>query len=188
MVTKQENDESSVKLLQFTQFLKKEYRDSLLGTSQLSKQQFAVLESLHVPLTTRGDDHWSRFYRLLEQYKGDHGHVIVPRHCPVPGLGDWVAEQRRQRKLMQQGNPASQMTPERLERLEALGFVWQVRQRAEWVGNSMDTQATSTLILRPPSSLLLRNSQHTFYMTGRSVQGAGVLQEGVWQLQGTATI
>jgi Helicase associated domain len=97
----------------------------------LTVAQIKVLEHLHVPLTTRGSDHWNRFYDLLWQYKDRHGHVLVPRLCEVPGLGDWVTDQRRQYKAMKQGQP-SQMTKERRDKLLGLGFAFQVRNRPEW--------------------------------------------------------
>jgi hypothetical protein len=99
--------------------------------SSLSVDQFKVLQSLHVPLTSRGDDHWNRFSQLLTEYKERHGHVLVPRLCEIPGLGDWVTDQRRQHKAWKQGQP-SQLTKERRDKLSALGFVWQVRNRPEW--------------------------------------------------------
>jgi len=56
---------------------------------------------------------------------------LVPRLCEFAGLGDWVIDQRRQYKLMMQGKP-SVLDPERQRKLEALGFVWVVRNRPEW--------------------------------------------------------
>jgi hypothetical protein len=128
-VTKEEN--ASVHA--FLQHLKKEYKaySSDPTTSVLSEEQMKVLEFLHVPLTSRGDDHWNRFYELLQQYGERHGHVLVPRLCEVPGLGDWVTDQRRQYKAWKQGQP-SQLTKERREKLQGIGFAWQVRNRPEW--------------------------------------------------------
>jgi len=99
--------------------------------SKLTDQQVSVLEFYHVPLTSRGDDHWSRFYNLLVQYKQSHGHCLVPRLCEIPGLGDWVTDQRRQKKQKTQGQP-TQLTDDREQLLESLGFAWQVRNRPEW--------------------------------------------------------
>jgi hypothetical protein len=117
----------------FLQHLKKEYKAyaSESTTSCLTQEQMKVLEFLHVPLTSRGDDHWNRFFELLQQYGERHGHVLVPRLCEVPGLGDWVTDQRRQYKAWHQGQP-SQLTKERREKLQGIGFAWQVRNRPEW--------------------------------------------------------
>jgi Helicase associated domain len=121
-------------LYAWLQNVKKEYKLYVNNAPQcqLTPQQVSVLESLHVPLTSRGDDHWNRYYELLVQYRNRHGHVLVPRLCEVPGLGDWVTDQRRQYKAKQQGQP-SQMTLVRQEMLEDLEFVWHVRNRPEWV-------------------------------------------------------
>ncbi|KAL7578407.1 hypothetical protein ACA910_012804 [Epithemia clementina (nom. ined.)] len=100
-------------------------------TANMTAEQKKILEYLHVPLTHRGDDHWNRFYNMLESYKKRHGHVLVPRVCEVPGLGDWVTDQRRQYKSWKLGK-ATQLTKDRRERLEKLGFTWQVRYRPEW--------------------------------------------------------
>jgi Helicase associated domain len=121
-------------LYAWLQQIKKEYKQFANGAPncQLTAQQVLVLESLHIPITSRGDDHWNRYYDLLVQYKARHGHVLVPRVCEVPGLGDWVTDQRRQHKAKQQGQ-ATQMTTTRQEKLDELEFVWHVRNRPEWV-------------------------------------------------------
>jgi hypothetical protein len=98
---------------------------------ELTATQIQVLEMLHVPLTNRGGDHWNRFYDLLKQYGERHGHILVPRLCEVPGLGDWVTDQRRQYKAWSQGQ-STQLSQERREKLEAIGFTWSVRNRPEW--------------------------------------------------------
>ena len=98
--------------------------------SRLTQQQFEVLEFYHIPLTSRGDDHWMRFYTLLLQYRERHGHCLVPR-LSEGGLGDWVTDQRRQAKQRAQGQQTS-LTEERQQMLDSIGFVWQVRQRPEW--------------------------------------------------------
>jgi Helicase associated domain len=125
-------DESPV-LYAWLQFIKKEYKQYSQGSphTSLTAQQVRVLESLHVPLTSRGDEHWQRYCELLRQYRARHGHVLVPRVCEVPGLGDWVTDQRRQYKAKHHGQ-ASQMTEARQRQLEELGFVWHVRNRPEW--------------------------------------------------------
>ena len=42
-----------------------------------------------------------------------------------------VTDQRRQLKAKQDGRP-SQMTDDRKQKLDALGFIWKVRERADW--------------------------------------------------------
>jgi hypothetical protein len=55
------------------------------------------------------------------------------QHCNVPSnysenkcLSTWVKCQRRQMKLFREGKP-SNMTPDRIEKLESLGFEWELR-------------------------------------------------------------
>jgi hypothetical protein len=86
----------------FLYYIKKEFKNyqNDATTSSLTAEQVKVLEYLHVPLTSRGDDHWLRFYDLLVKYRERHGHVLVPRLCEVPGLGDWTTDQRRQYKAL----------------------------------------------------------------------------------------
>ena len=58
------------------------------------------------------DSIWEAKYRLLVEYKNQHGHVNVPQdHC---FLGEWVHTQRQRRG----------MTDEREARLNSIGFVW----------------------------------------------------------------
>ena len=124
--------DSNHKLYQWLQHIKREYSNYVhQHSSALTRDQVTVLEHLHVPLTSRGDDHWNRFFDFLVQYKQRHGHAMVPRLCEIPGLGDWVTDQRRQYKAWKQGQ-STQLNQERREKMQAIGFVWQVRNRPEW--------------------------------------------------------
>jgi hypothetical protein len=101
-------------------------------TSALTPEQMMkVLESLQVPLTLRGDEHWNRFYEMLVEYKDRHGHALVPQLCEVPGLGDWVHRPAASVQSCQQGE-SSQLSEQRKRKLADLGFIWQVRRRPEW--------------------------------------------------------
>ena len=46
------------------QSLKREYKHHTMepATCSLTEEQLKVLEFLHIPVTSRGDDHWNRFY------------------------------------------------------------------------------------------------------------------------------
>ncbi len=68
---------------------------------------------------------WNERYGELKKFKADNGHCNVPRDKPDnPQLGNWVHHQRKA-KLK------SQLSPECIARLEALGFVWD-RFSAAW--------------------------------------------------------
>jgi Helicase associated domain len=116
---------------QYAAFADGPHAGSLKRGMTCTVAQIKVLESLHIPLTSRGNSHWNRFYDLLWQYKDQHGHVLVPRVCEIPGLGDWVTDQRRQYKLLKEGK-VSQMNKERRDKLACLGFAFTVRHRPEW--------------------------------------------------------
>jgi Helicase associated domain len=164
------------KLHAFLQHLKKEYKHYMVKMGEdpsepnpdefppsvLTPQQVAVLESLHIPVTSRGDEHWLRFFSLLEDWKKEHGHVLVPRLCEVPGLGDWVTDQRRQYKSWKQGYP-SQLTEFRRNRLESLGFAWSVRDRPEW-----DTRFKVRMLVWTRALFLLSRRWLIFYSACRS--------------------
>ena len=62
-------------------------------------------------------EQWEESFSRLEQFKEREGHCKVPKGYKEDGLGLWVLNQRRQRE---------KLTPERIERLNALGFVWDI--------------------------------------------------------------
>jgi len=65
----------------------------------------------------------TRFKELIE-YKAKHGDCFVPdNYGPNKQLGTWVNTQRRQYRFLQQGKH-SQMTEERINKLEEIGFKW----------------------------------------------------------------
>ena len=78
------------------------------------------------------DEQWDRQYRALRQYKEEHRHCVVPkRYPPNKTLGTWVDTQRQAHRKKKEGKQ-SQITPERIQKLEEIGFVWNVRE-ADWL-------------------------------------------------------
>jgi predicted helicase len=69
------------------------------------------------------EGNWERHFVALKLFKKENGHCDVPTKYEVSGLklGDWITQNRRPER----------MTPERKERLEALGFIWS-SQEANW--------------------------------------------------------
>jgi hypothetical protein len=67
-----------------------------------------------------GDAQWEEGFRYLEKFHQREGHCQVPatRREGRFGLGRWVRAQRASTKTL---------SPERRQRLDALGFVWKVR-------------------------------------------------------------
>lgn len=70
---------------------------------------------------------WEHQIRELIEYRNKHGDCKVPFHyAPNRALAHWVANQRTQYKLRQEGK-YSPMTDDRIKELESIGFVWRCR-------------------------------------------------------------
>lgn len=81
--------------------------------------------------TKHKDLRWMSNLDALKQYKEKHGDCIVPRgYSANPRLASWVAEQRKQRKLLIDRKQSS-MIPARENLLDEIGFVWNA-QGAAW--------------------------------------------------------
>ena len=93
-------------------------RDSILTIKDKAKQ-FLVKLVL--------EPEWEARFQELLDYRTKHGDCKVPQHYKEnKALGKWVAKQREQHKLLKKGQH-SFLTPYRLEKLNAVGFVWSVR-------------------------------------------------------------
>ena len=83
------------------------------------------------------DGKWLSSLEQLKEYQKKHGDCIVPRgYAENPRLASWVAEQRKQYKLMKDGKQSS-ITPERVLMLQELGFSWNA-QEAAWTRHMKD--------------------------------------------------
>lgn len=76
---------------------------------------------------------WDEYYSQLKQWKSEHGNCWVPQRPPsgdeqVAKLGKWVSRQRVQYGLMLRGLK-SDMTEERIDRLNKLEFSWRRYQK-----------------------------------------------------------
>lgn len=86
------------------------------------------------------DVRWLSNLEQLKEYKKNHGDCVVPRGFSAnPKLASWVAEQRKQRKLLVDGKQSS-MIPDRIRQLDELGFVWNA-QEAAWDRQLADLKA-----------------------------------------------
>ena len=64
---------------------------------------------------------WERMFSALVQFKTEHGHCDVPaKWSENPQLGKWT---NNQRTVFKRG----ELSSDRLERLEAIGFDWDIR-------------------------------------------------------------
>jgi hypothetical protein len=72
---------------------------------------------------------WEERWKELRDFVEQYGHPNVPtRYDPNKQLALWCKCQRRQYKLFAAGDKRSNMTPERIAKLESLGFVFVPRK------------------------------------------------------------
>jgi Helicase associated domain len=94
-------------------------------TEVLSKGQVDALSSIDPSWwMTRRQWQWECRLQELHNYARRHGHCCVPiSFAENKLLAHWVSNQRKQYNLKKAGLP-SDLTDDRLQRLEAIGFVW----------------------------------------------------------------
>jgi septation ring formation regulator EzrA len=68
------------------------------------------------------EENWEKFFELLEKYRSEHGDCNVPQRYPDKWLARKVSHTR---KLYKQGK----LSPEVIERLNQMGFVWVLRKK-----------------------------------------------------------
>ena len=82
---------------------------------------------------------WLERWQELVEFEQQHGHANVPSNHPEkPQLATWVKCQRRQYKLFWDGK-SSNMNLERIQRLEQVGFEWELRASHKKSSNGSDT-------------------------------------------------
>ena len=71
---------------------------------------------------------WKQRLAMMRAYKEKHGDCLVPRRYVENNikLGNWVCYQRAEYKKWQKGEK-SQLTQEKVDLLEDIGFVWMVK-------------------------------------------------------------
>jgi len=78
-------------------------------------------------IRSTGHTKWDAMYNHLLDYRKKHNNCLVPnRYKDMPQLGSWVSTQRRHYKMLQEGKD-SPLTPQRLQLLTKIGFVWATR-------------------------------------------------------------
>jgi Helicase associated domain len=80
------------------------------------------------PLINTAKRPWKERFALLVAFHKEHGHCLVP--STYPDLGPWVRSQRKQYKHLQDGKK-SQLTPDRITKLEQIGFVFRARRQGD---------------------------------------------------------
>ena len=98
------------------------------GEKSLTPERMKKLDDIGFKWNdTTHDSKWDDKYDRLVEYWKKHNSTVVPRrYDDDPELGRWVGSQR----VLYRKND-NRMMPERIERLEAIGFVWDA-QEAAW--------------------------------------------------------
>ncbi|KAJ1452320.1 helicase-associated [Pelagophyceae sp. CCMP2097] len=92
---------------------------------KLSPERIARLEAAGFVWDPRAEE-WDAHFKLLQTYHAAHGDCAVPSNFATADgtkLGQWVNKQREAYK-------AGKLSPDRVERLVAVAFVWDVQ--ADW--------------------------------------------------------
>ncbi|WP_080126619.1 DEAD/DEAH box helicase [Chlamydia suis] len=79
------------------------------------------------------EEAWEKNFLELKRFREEYGHCKVPKRYPQnPDLGSWVSVQRKTFK-------SSELSEDRIARLEELGFVWDILEEA-WEKNFLELQ------------------------------------------------
>ncbi len=94
--------------------------------STMTDERIVALEQVGFVWDSHGAA-WLERWQELVHYQQEYGNANVPSNHPQnPQLATWVKCQRRQYKLFWDGKP-SNMNLERIQRLESVGFEWELR-------------------------------------------------------------
>jgi len=105
--------------------------------STMTDERIIALERMGFVWDSHGAA-WEERWSELRDYQGSMGHCNVPsNYNSNPQLATWVKCQRRQYKLFWDGKP-SNMTLERISKLETLGFEWELRGPKKSSGNNIN--------------------------------------------------
>eukprot|EP00041_Stephanoeca_diplocostata_P018305 m.382558 g.382558 ORF g.382558 m.382558 type:complete len:558 (-) comp20973_c0_seq1:1188-2861(-) len=93
--------------------------------SSMTDERIAELEAIGFVWSLKKRASFEQRFAELTEYHKQHGDCKVPSgRAEYKQLSSWVSKQRAERKKMLAGESSS-MTPERVEKLDKLGFVWQ---------------------------------------------------------------
>jgi hypothetical protein len=101
--------------------------------STMTEERKTLLEDLGF-VWDRHSEAWELRFSELSDFLQEYGHTNVQSNYRNTQLSTWVKCQRRQYKLRWEGDSANKKTllsEERIHRLEALGFEWELRSRSK---------------------------------------------------------
>lgn len=91
----------------------------------LTPKQIARLDELGIHWPGAGERTWERGCQAAQRYRAKHGDLLVPvRYRTEDGfnLGEWIVYNRQRRQ-------ADMLPPDRVDRLQSLGMVWDTSAR-----------------------------------------------------------
>lgn len=111
---------------------KKKFEKGLGSCGGVTQERIEKLNSVGFEWTIRDNDSspWNQQFELLRAFQQEHGHCRVPRVYAVdPKLGRWFARLRILKKQIDTGlGSCGGITPERMAKLNSIGFEWTVRK------------------------------------------------------------
>jgi hypothetical protein len=101
--------------------------------STMTEERINLLQGIGF-VWDRHSEAWEMRFSELCIFLEQNGHTNVPSNYPNTQLSTWVKCQRRQYKMhweVNSGNKKTLLSEERIQRLEALGFEWELRPRSK---------------------------------------------------------
>ena len=122
------NDEKYKKLGSWVKAQRQQYRPLQKGKqSQITEERIAKLKEIGF-VWNANEAAWKAMFSALIDYKAKHGDCLVPnRYKENMKLGQWVADQRQQYRRLKE-RKKSEMTEERIAKLEEIEFRWSVKK------------------------------------------------------------
>jgi Helicase associated domain len=127
---------------------RRQYKLMLEGRqSTMSQERLEILNEVNFVWDSH-EAAWQEKLNELNQYRKERGNCLVPSNYKMnPQLATWVKCQRRQYKLYWIGRPSA-MTPDRITRLEKMGFEWEIRSSGQTGVARSDFQYLSEAIAK----------------------------------------
>jgi superfamily II DNA or RNA helicase len=103
------------------------FQRNALAQGKLDEDKKAQLDEIEFSWASKLiDAKWEEMYERLRSYHSAHGNADVPNRWKEDlKLASWVMNQRERRKK-------GIISDEQIQRLDALGFTWQHRERGAW--------------------------------------------------------
>lgn len=93
------------------------------STNRLETSGFSINQNIiSIPETEGDEEKWTKNFKMLQEYKDEHGDCEVPPSLQTP-LAHWVTQQHKEYQKVQDGKP-SRLTLERVQQLTDIGFVF----------------------------------------------------------------